>query len=98
MAYTLNGARQMGKEQEFGSIEVGKKADLILLSQNLFQINPDAIPATTVLTTMADGRLVHDVADGIGEADRINLDTLDQGVIGVCPHDDGTIADHPHAH
>ena len=45
-AYTLGGARQLGKEKEIGSIEVGKKADLILLSQNLFQIKPEAIPAT----------------------------------------------------
>ncbi|MFM1811845.1 MAG: hypothetical protein RLZZ336_783, partial [Cyanobacteriota bacterium] len=34
-AYTLNGAKQMGRAHAFGSIEVGKKADLILLNQNL---------------------------------------------------------------
>ncbi len=56
-ACTLGGARQLGKEKEIGSIEVGKKADLILLSQNLFQIKPEAIPATKVLATMFDGRM-----------------------------------------
>jgi predicted amidohydrolase YtcJ len=97
-AYTLNGARQMGKEQEFGSIEVGKKADLILLSQNLFRISPEAIPATKVLATMADGRLVHDVAYGIGPADLTNLEALDQGAVGLCPHDHGQGKSQPHAH
>jgi len=91
-AYTLNGARGMGREKEFGSIEVGKKADLILLSQNLFKVKPEAIPSTKVLATMAGGRLVHDVAYGIGDADLTNLDQLDQGAVGLCPHGD----DHDH--
>jgi hypothetical protein len=97
-AYTLNGARQMGKEKEFGSIEVGKKADLVLLSQNLFRISPEAIPATKVLATMAGGRLVHDVAYGIGDADLTNLNALDQGAVGLCPHDHGEASRHPHGH
>jgi hypothetical protein len=97
-AYTLNGAKQMGKEQEFGSIEVGKKADLILLSQNLFRISPEAIPATKVLATMADGRLVHDVAYGIGDADLTNLGQLDQGAVGLCPHDHGQSKSQAHSH
>ncbi len=97
-AYTLNGARQMGKEKEFGSIEVGKKADLVLLSQNLFQIKPEAIPATKVLATMAGGRLVHDVAYGIGDADLTNLNALDQGAVGLCPHDHGGASRHTHGH
>jgi len=97
-AYTLNGAKQMGKEKEFGSIEVGKKADLILLSQNLFQIKPEAIPATKVLATMADGRLVHDVAYGIGPADLTNLEALDQGAVGLCPYNHGQSNSQPHSH
>jgi cytosine/adenosine deaminase-related metal-dependent hydrolase len=88
----------MGKEKEFGSIEVGKKADLILLSQNLFAIQPEAIPATKVLATMAGGRLVHDVAYGIGDADLTNLNALDQGAVGLCPHDHGEASRHPHGH
>ncbi|MBB6108138.1 Imidazolonepropionase [Mucilaginibacter lappiensis] len=31
---TINGAKAMGKEKEFGSIEKGKKADLVLLNAN----------------------------------------------------------------
>ena len=85
--YTLAGAKQLGKEQEIGSIEVGKKADLILLSQNLFKVKPEAIPATKVLATMFDGRIVHDVAYGIGDANLAELGKLGKGAVGLCPHD-----------
>jgi len=97
-AYTLNGAKQLGRAHEFGSIEVGKKADLILLSQNLFKIKPEAIPATKVLATMAGGRLVHDVAYGIGDADLTNLEMLDQGAVGLCPYGDSDGHDHKKGH
>jgi predicted amidohydrolase YtcJ len=97
-AYTLNGAKQLGRAHEFGSIEVGKKADLILLSQNLFQIKPEAIPATKVLATMAGGRLVHDVAYGIGDADLTNLERLDQGAVGLCPYANTDGHDHRNGH
>lgn len=60
-AYTLGGAKMLGIEDQVGSIEVGKKADMILLSQNLFEIDPDEIPQTEVLATMFDGRIVYNV-------------------------------------
>jgi predicted amidohydrolase YtcJ len=97
-AYTLNGAKQMGRAHEFGSIEAGKKADLVLLNQNLFKIKPEAIPATKVLATMAGGRLVHDVAYGIGDADLTNLEKLDQGAVGLCPYGDTEEHDHASGH
>lgn len=59
--YTLGGARMLGIEDQVGSIEVGKKADMVLLSQNLFEIDPDDIPQTEVLATMFDGRIVYSV-------------------------------------
>lgn len=62
-AYTLGGARMLGIEDQIGSIEVGKKADMILLSQNLFDIDPDDIPNTEVLATMFDGRIVFNNAE-----------------------------------
>ncbi|NJO13034.1 MAG: amidohydrolase family protein [Gammaproteobacteria bacterium] len=33
-ASTLNGARVLGKEREFGSITIGKRADLVLLDRD----------------------------------------------------------------
>ncbi len=37
---TMGGARVMGKEKEIGSLEVGKKADIILLNLNTLQTTP----------------------------------------------------------
>lgn len=58
--YTLDGAYQLGLENSIGSIEAGKQADLVILSQDLFQIDPYAIHKTRVLMTMMDGRVVYE--------------------------------------
>jgi len=55
--YTANGAKMMGKFDKFGSITVGKKADLVVLSQDLYKIDVDDITKTDVLLTMMDGRI-----------------------------------------
>jgi len=44
-------------------LEVGKKADLIVLDQNLFEIKPTDIHRTTVLMTMIDGHKVYEFGD-----------------------------------
>ena len=76
-AYTLGGARMLGIEDQVGSIEVGKMADLILLDQNLFEIDAAAIPKTRVLTTLFDGRIVHDVEYELGDAEPADTDQFD---------------------
>jgi len=55
--YTANGAKMMGKFDEWGSITVGKKADMIVLSQNLFDIDVSDVPKTMVLMTTMDGKV-----------------------------------------
>ncbi|WP_434053498.1 MAG: amidohydrolase [Roseibium sp.] len=42
-ANTINAAYGMGRDHEVGSLEVGKKADLIVLSENLYEIDPSTI-------------------------------------------------------
>ena len=54
-AYTLNGAYQLGLENEIGSIEIGKRADLVVLDTNLFEIPAEEIYRTKVLMTFVDG-------------------------------------------
>ena len=56
--YTLGAAYAGFREKSEGSLEPGKLADLIILSQNLFDVDPHAIGKTKVLTTIAGGRVV----------------------------------------
>ena len=57
---TLGGAYSMRKENELGSIEKGKVADMIVLNRNLFEIAPNSIIGTKVVYTVFAGRIVHD--------------------------------------
>ena len=56
--YTINGAYQLGRSDELGSIEIGKKADLVILNQNLFEVNRYEIHKTKPVAVIMDGRLV----------------------------------------
>ena len=58
-AYTLGAAFAGRREKTEGSLEVGKVADLIVISQDIFAINPHKIGATKVLTTILGGRVVY---------------------------------------
>ena len=57
--YTINAAYQLHMEEEIGSLEVGKKADLVVLDQNLFEIDPYEIHKTGVVMTVMDGETVY---------------------------------------
>jgi len=57
-SFTTNGAYANFLENETGSIEVGKQADLVVLDQNLFEIPPTEIASTKVLLTLVDGKQV----------------------------------------
>ena len=57
--FTIDAAYQMHMDDQIGSIEVGKKADLIVLDQNIFDIDVYDIHKTKVLLTMMDGDIVH---------------------------------------
>jgi len=64
--HTINSAYQMHRERDIGSIEVGKYADLIVLSQDLFGIPVERISDTRVLLTMLGGTIVYkDAGSGI---------------------------------
>jgi predicted amidohydrolase YtcJ len=58
-AFTINGARANFIENETGSIEVGKKADLVVLEHNLFDLPASEISDTNVLMTLFEGRVVY---------------------------------------
>ena len=58
-AYTIWPAYAAGEDSYRGSITTGKVADLVLLSQNIFTIDPMAILATQVEMTVLDGKSRH---------------------------------------
>lgn len=57
-AYTYGSAFAEFQEKEKGTISTGKLADLVILSADIFQINPNEIDKTQVLTTIVDGKVV----------------------------------------
>ncbi len=59
-AQTIGAAYGMGLDDEIGSLEVGKKADLVVLETDIYEINPDDISEVNVLYTIMDGELTYD--------------------------------------
>ena len=57
--YTLGAAYAGRREKTEGSIEPGKLADLVIVSQNIFEIDPHAIAQTKVIETIVGGRIVY---------------------------------------
>jgi predicted amidohydrolase YtcJ len=62
-AYTVGSAAAEGKSGVKGSLEPGKLADLIVLSDDPLKLPPEKLPAIEVLLTMVGGRIVHRVGD-----------------------------------
>jgi hypothetical protein len=58
-AFTMGSAYVNGLENETGSIEVGKSADLIVIDRNVFEIEPQEISETEVLLTLLEGKSVY---------------------------------------
>jgi predicted amidohydrolase YtcJ len=61
-AYTMGSAYAEFQENEKGSITPGKLADMVLLSDDIFSIDPGRIRDTKVLKTFVGGKLVYDVS------------------------------------
>ena len=59
-AYTLTSAYAEFAEKDKGSLEVGKLADLAVLSQNIFQVPVGDLPKTESVLTIVGGKIVFD--------------------------------------
>lgn len=57
--YTINNAYASFDEKEKGSIEPGKYADLVLLSDDIFTISPEKIKEVEVILTVFDGKVIY---------------------------------------
>jgi predicted amidohydrolase YtcJ len=58
-AYTTTSAFAEFGEREKGTLEPGKLADVVVLSQDIFRIDPEQIPKTKVEHTIVGGRFVY---------------------------------------
>jgi hypothetical protein len=59
-AYTFGSAYAEFQEKEKGTIAAGKLADLVILSDDIFTMNPNEIDKTKVLTTIVDGKIIYE--------------------------------------
>jgi predicted amidohydrolase YtcJ len=59
-AYTINAARASGEENIKGSIEPGKLADLVVLSENIFQVSDEDLFNVQVDMTVFGGEIVYE--------------------------------------
>ena len=59
-AYTLGSAYAEFQEKDKGSITPGKLADMVLLSHDIFTIEPAKIRDVRVLKTFVGGKMVWD--------------------------------------
>lgn len=66
-AYTIDAAYHLRWDDIIGSLEAGKRADIIVLDRNLFESTTDEIAEANVLLTMMNGKIVHEEAVGWDE-------------------------------
>jgi predicted amidohydrolase YtcJ len=62
-AITINAAYQYFEDASKGSIEPGKRADLVVLSDNPLTVEPMAIKDIKVIETIKDGKTIYKRAD-----------------------------------
>jgi predicted amidohydrolase YtcJ len=59
-AYTVGSAYAEFQEAVKGTITPGKLADLVIISRDIFKIDPKEIETTNVLMTILDGRVIYE--------------------------------------
>jgi predicted amidohydrolase YtcJ len=54
-AVTIHAAWQMHQEDQIGSLEIGKKADFIIIDANPLEVDPDEISSISISEVYIDG-------------------------------------------
>ncbi|WP_051280697.1 amidohydrolase [Anaerovorax odorimutans] len=57
-AYTINGAYQLYREDEIGSLKAGKCGDLVIINDDIINMDPLKIDGIEIIATMFNGKVV----------------------------------------
>jgi predicted amidohydrolase YtcJ len=57
--HTIEAARSIGREDDLGTLEVGKRADFAVLAADVDEVDPETIGEIAVLQTWIDGTRRH---------------------------------------
>ncbi len=58
-AYTINSAKALSLDKSIGTLEPGKKADMILVDRDIFNVSPEQLAKTKVVWTIFNGKKVY---------------------------------------
>ncbi len=64
-AHTLGGAYALGREEDLGSLEIGKRADFAVLGGDPLTVDPEAIGSIPVHATWVGGQQCYDEKDEV---------------------------------
>src|SRR5436190_6361939 len=78
---TINGARALGMADEIGSLEVGKKADLVVIDLDCLHTTPSLNPISTLVYAATGGEVDMVVVDGQIVVEQGQLLTMDEEAV-----------------
>jgi cytosine/adenosine deaminase-related metal-dependent hydrolase len=78
---TIDGARALGLDGEIGSLEPGKKADLVVLDMRRPHLTPSFNPVSTLVYAAMGSDVAHVMVDGRWVVRDRRLLTMDEGEI-----------------
>lgn len=58
-SYTYGSAYGVGREDELGTLEAGKLADIVVIDRNLFEVDPEELKTAKVDMTIMDGKVIY---------------------------------------
>lgn len=61
---TIDGAKALRLDKEIGTLEVGKKADIVVISRKSLSMNPDGDPASQIVYGASPSDVLHVFVDG----------------------------------